>query len=120
MVSVAAKAAGVSRSNAYAHKEADEEFAKQWVDAIEEAADLLEREAISRAYSGTLRPIYHNGKKAGTERVYSDTLLIFLLKGARPGKYRENHRVEVSGPGGGAIPIREVIVERVAAPEVDE
>jgi hypothetical protein len=33
---------------------------------------------------------------------YSDTLLIFLLKGLRPEKYRE--RFEHSGPGkGGAI-----------------
>lgn len=105
---------------AYSHRDADEEFAKQWAGAIEEAGDLLEREAIRRAYTGTLRPVYHNGKKAGTERVYSDTLLIFLLKGAKPGKFRENHKIEVSGPGGGAIPIREVIVERASAPEEDE
>jgi hypothetical protein len=30
-------------------------------------------------------------------RKYSDTLLIFLLKGARPAKYRERQQVEVSG-----------------------
>lgn len=40
------------------------------------------------------------------EHEYSDTLLIFQLKGAKPEKYRE--RIEHSGPDGGPIQIQAV------------
>jgi hypothetical protein len=36
-------------------------------------------------------------------REYSDTLLIFLLKGMRPQKYRDQARVEHTAPDGGGI-----------------
>lgn len=120
VVTAAAKAARISRKTVYERRAEDKDFAELWDDAIEQAADMLEREAVRRAYTGTLRPIYQGGEKVGSVREYSDTLMIFLLKGARPGKYRENHKVEVSGPGGGAIPIREIVIERPAAPEEAE
>jgi hypothetical protein len=119
VVTVAAKAAGVSRTGVYMHRLESEDFAKQWDDAMESAADMLESEAVRRAYTGVLKPVCVGGKVQKV-REYSDTLLIFLLKGAKPGKFRENHRLEVSGPGGGAIPIREIIVERAAASEEDQ
>ena len=34
--------------------------------------------------------MYHRGKAIGAIREFSDTLLIFLLKGAKPSKYRDN------------------------------
>jgi hypothetical protein len=120
VVSVAAKAAGTSRTEVYRERAEDKAFADRWNDALEQAGDMLEKEAIRRAYSGVMRPVYQGGAKVGSVREYSDTLLIFLLKGARPGKFRENHRVEVSGPGGGAIPIREIVVERSGAPAEDD
>jgi len=46
---------------------------------MEDAVDVLEAVARRRAVQG------------------SDTLLIFLLKAARPAKYRERHQVEHSG-----------------------
>lgn len=79
---------------------------------------MLEREAFRRAHTGTLKPIYQGGEKVGSVREYSDTLMIFLLKGARPQKYRENHKVEVSGTVG-TIAIREVVIERSTASEED-
>ena len=39
--------------------------------------------------------MYYKGEVVGTIRKYSDTLLIFLLKGALPEVYRE--RYEISG-----------------------
>lgn len=70
-VTASCQAAGISRVTAYDHKNKDAEFAGQWEDAMQQAADVLEGEATRRALAG------------------SDLLLIFLLKGLRPEKYRE-------------------------------
>lgn len=54
---------------------------------MEEGTDLLEDEAQRRARDGTQKPIYQGGKKVGIVNEYSDTLLIFLLKARRRGKF---------------------------------
>lgn len=102
-ISKAAKLTKVDRKTVYNWKESDAEFAKKWEVALNEASDLLEDEAKRRAYEGVKKPVYQGGKRVGYVQEYSDTLLIFLLKGAKPEKYRE--RFEHSGPGGGAIPV---------------
>jgi hypothetical protein len=68
--------------------------------AKEEACEQLEREALRRAVSGVEEPVYHNGKVVGNIRKYSEVLLIFLMKGAMPGRYRDNATVEHTGRGG--------------------
>lgn len=65
--------------------------------AGEQAADRLEREAWRRAVNGVERPVYYQGEQCGVVREYSDTLLIFLLKGFRPEKYQERSRMEHTG-----------------------
>ena len=51
------------------------------------AADILEDEVDRRAVEGVEKPVgWHKGKPGGYVREYSDTLLIFLLKGDRPEK----------------------------------
>ncbi len=92
-ISVAAQAARIDRKTAYNLKDSDTTFAEEWRDAVDEAADGLEAEARRRAVKGVVEPIYYKGKKIGKFLRYSDTLLIFLLKGARPETYRE--RMEV-------------------------
>ena len=67
----AASDAGVGRSTAYEWRTAEPAFAKAWDDAVESGTDALEDEAIKRAKNG------------------SDTLLIFMLKGRRPEKFKE-------------------------------
>ena len=60
------------------------------------AGDALEAEAIRRATEGVLKPTgWYKGEPGGYIREYSDILLIFLLKGAKPDKYAE--RVQVRG-----------------------
>lgn len=105
-VSQAAREAGGGRRAWYRVKEADLEFSDAWDAAVEVATDALETEARRRAVSGVLEPVYYQGKKCGAIRKYSDTLLIFLLKGHRPKKYADFHRVE-----GGGAPIRIEIVK---------
>lgn len=88
-VTQAAKAERVDRVTAYTWRNNDEEFAKQWDEALEEATDLLELEARRRAQDGTPEPVYHRGQQVGTVQKYSDTLLIFLLKAHRPNKFKD-------------------------------
>lgn len=102
------KKAKISRTAAYERRNADSDFAAQWGEALEMATEALEYEARRRAEKGTLEPIYYKGKRAGTVRKYSDTLLIFLLKAHKPEKYRETVRNEHSGPGGSNIVIKVV------------
>lgn len=129
-VYAAAKAADCSRSNAYETRNADPAFAAAWDSALEEAADRLELEAVRRAHDGVNEPVIHQGQLMGiwvdengdrtiegapgakmvplTVKKYSDTLLIFLLKGAKPQKFRENVRQEVTGADGGPLQVQSV------------
>lgn len=97
IVSYACKAAGVPRSTVYLWREQDPEFARAMEEAKEVAIESLEAEAIRRAT---------NADDA------SDLLLMFMLKAARPEKYRENQRVEHVGPGGGAVQIEARAVDQ--------
>lgn len=80
VVTEACRVAGVGTVTAYRHRDNEPDFAVAWEEAVEQAADGLELEARRRAVKGVME---------GKSRRYSDTLLIFLLKGARPEKYRD-------------------------------
>lgn len=115
-VTLACQAAKVGRTTVYRHREEVPDFASAWESSMQIAADLLEAEARRRAAEGVTEPVYQGGKLVGTIRKYSDTLLIFLLKGARPEVYRERYNVEHSGPGGGPIEVedaREALMQEV-------
>lgn len=102
-VTLAASAAGVNRATPYRWRQDDPDFARAWEDAMEAAADKLEQEAWRRAVEGVEEPVYRGGKLVGTVRKYSDTLLIFLLKGARPHKYQDRVVQQHVGAGGGPV-----------------
>lgn len=111
-VSSAATSTGVARHTVYKHKRACEEFAQAWEEALLEAASLLEDEAVRRAREGTIKYKFdRNGKpilhpvtgEPYYELDYSDTLLIFLLKGILPDKYRDRSNVQVEG---GSTPVQ--------------
>jgi len=96
-VSRACKAEGIGRRTAYEWREADAEFAQQWDEAVEDGLDNAEQELYRRAVKGTLKPVFQGGKKVGSIREFSDTCLIFLLKGGRPEKYRERFEHDHKG-----------------------
>jgi hypothetical protein len=104
-VTAAARAAGIHRSTAYELKNKDETFAVSWKDAMDEAADLLEMEARRRATQGVPEPVFYKGQKIAIVHKYSDTLLIFLLKGNRPEKYRERYQHQHEHSGEVALPV---------------
>ena len=92
--------AGIDRGTHYDWLQKDPEYRAQFERAQEVAIQALEDEAVRRAYEGVERPVYQGGEKVGVIREYSDTLLIFLLKGARPQKYRERYDVVVEAGEG--------------------
>lgn len=96
-VSSAAKSSGLGRTAAYAWRKDDAKFASDWDEAIAEASDLLEEEAMRRAMKGVKRPIVQGGRVITHVTEYSDTLLIFLLKGAKREKYAERKDVKHEG-----------------------
>ncbi len=92
-VAEAARAVGYTdTATLQAFRRGDEDFAEAWDYALDAAANVLEEEAIRRAHDGTLEPIYYKGKVAGYKPVYSDTLLMFILRGLKPGTYRDTQR----------------------------
>jgi hypothetical protein len=85
----AAKAAGIDRQSHYDWLAADENYRQAFKAAREQAVDALEDEAVRRANEGVERAVTVAGEREIVKE-YSDTVLIFLLKGARPERYRDN------------------------------
>lgn len=67
----------------YDHKRNDPAFAALWEQALDAGADALEDEARRRAIEGASKG--------------SDTLLMFLLKGLRPQRWRESRATLAPG-----------------------
>ena len=91
-LSRAAEIAGCHRNQHYRWLE-EPGYREAFDEAHEMACDALEDEARRRAYIGVDEPVYQGGKLVGKVKKFSDTLLIFLMKGNRPEKYRDNVKV---------------------------
>src|SRR5687767_11860234 len=83
-VTASCKAAQIEPKTAYKARNNDPQFAEQWREALESAADLMELEARRRAVEGVEEPIFYKGVEVTKVRRYSDILLIFMLKACRP------------------------------------
>ncbi|MFA5383984.1 MAG: hypothetical protein WC364_04870 [Eubacteriales bacterium] len=109
----AALASNVARTKHYTWLK-DPAYAQAFAEAEEIAIETLEVEARRRAIEGLKRKKFNkNGlpvmdpetKEQYFEHEYSDTLLIFLLKAARPEKYKDRISQEIGGPGGGPVEV---------------
>ena len=98
-MAAACAATGIGRRTHYNWLSSDSAYADRFEEAKEEAVEMLETEARRRAMSGVERILYYKGQEIGRERHYSDRLLMFLLKAARPEKYRERYGGEAAGRG---------------------
>lgn len=100
----ATRLAGIHQTTPYTPQwKEDEEFQEALLIAEPAAAAHLVSEAIRRAYKGVEEPVgWYQGKPGGTVTRYSDTLLIFLMKGDNPQKYADFHRHS----GGDGPPIK--------------
>jgi len=88
----ASKITGIARKTHYNWMQTDTDYAAAYKVALEQAAENLESEARRRAVHGTAKPVFYKGEECGTVQEYSDTLLIFLMKGAMPEKYSERYQ----------------------------
>lgn len=75
----------------------DPVFSARYALAEEAAIDAAEEELRRRAIEGVDHPVTHQGEITDTYKKYSDNLLMFMLKGARPEKYRDNVSVQHAG-----------------------
>jgi hypothetical protein len=118
-ISEACRLINIGRRTHYAWMQEDEEYRRAVDDAMETAADLLEKEARRRAVQGVDEPVFYKGDECGAVTRYSDTLLIFLLKGVRPEKFRD--RYEMTGKDGQPLGPQIVIVlpDNVRRNEID-
>jgi hypothetical protein len=78
----AAAAVNMSKISCYNLKNHPQggEFAKAWAMALDLGIQNLKDIAFERAVEGRLDPVWQGGKLIGHKRVYSDGLLMFLLR----------------------------------------
>jgi hypothetical protein len=118
----AAEISEVSRQSHYEWLKDDSDYPAAFKEADEKASERLEAEARRRAVEGTSKPVFYQGMVCGAIQEYSDTLLMFLLKGAKPQKYRDNVSMEHTGKDGSPIEIRNMSdaeIDAALAKEVD-
>lgn len=126
----ACEAVQINRTTAWRAREADEEFAAAWDEALEEGIDRAEQAAFTRGVDGWHEPVIDKGRLAyAYERIvdedgketyrplldangqpvpltvkkHSDGLLQFVLKGRRRNTYGD--KTELTGAGGGPLAV---------------
>lgn len=110
-VAASARAAGISESSVYRHRQRSDEFRARWAAALREGYSKLETLLLERALNGVERPVWHGGRQVGTAREYSDRLALALLAA---------HRTSVTGAAPGAAPalsdteVHEELVRRLS------
>lgn len=75
-------------------------FKEQLERAVSQGVDGLIDEAKRRAFDGVEESVHYQGVKVDTVTRYSDSLLMFLIKGNRK-QYVDKY--EISGPDGGPM-----------------
>ncbi len=86
---------------------------------IEEIGEELLTEGIRRAKDGVERDVYHQGEIVGTETYYSDSLLIPLLKGVLPERFKEKSELKITGTVSFAERLKEAINGKAGAEDAD-
>lgn len=107
-VSASAEFAGITRTAVYDKKADDPEFSAAWEVAYRRGYEALEEEAQRRAFVGVLKPLYFKGRRVMDKdpetgkrgpvsvREYSDTLVVFLLKGRRRDVFGDKSEVTLT------------------------
>jgi hypothetical protein len=91
-VAAACLTSGVGRRTVYDWVERDEQFASDFEEARQTAADVLEAECRRRAVEGVAEPVYHHGEVVGYRQRYSDICLLALLSAYRPERFKHRHQ----------------------------
>lgn len=120
-ITIAAQAAHIDRRRHYEwlQNDPDGSYAAAFRAAEEEAVDLMEEAARQRAVDGWEEPVFYKGDQVAVIRKYSDVLLIFKLKGARPEKYKDRGQYEHTGKDGGPIQVERLDLTKLSDEELD-
>lgn len=100
-VTMAARAAGMSRVSAYKLRRTpgEENFAAAWEVAVDQATKALHDIALDRAMNGVDDPVLDSkGNCVYVRTRYNDRLLMFLLSSHAPQRYRRGLRDAVQHP----------------------
>lgn len=116
-ITAACKLAKIDRKAVYRWKP-DPAFLVEYKEALSMGIDAIEDEATRRAFEGVKKPVFQQGKRVGYVQEFSDTLMIFLLKGRRPEIFKDRH--ELTGKDGGPIQttnvdLKDLTTEQLAA-----
>lgn len=97
IITTAAENSKQNRMNHYNWMDKDPDYPARFESACTAAAETLENEAIARGRDGWKEPVFYQGEIVGEVIKKSDILLMFMLKGMLPSKYRERYDLEHSG-----------------------
>lgn len=116
-ITAACKLSKIDRKAVYRWK-ADPAFIVEFEESLSLGIDAIEDEATRRAFEGVKKPVFQQGRRVGYVQEYSDTLMIFLLKGRRPEIFKDRH--ELTGKDGGPIQtanvdLKDLTTEQLAA-----
>lgn len=98
-VTRSAALAKIDKGSIYLLRKEDSDFAEKMNDARMVAFELLEEEAIRRAVEGVDKNIYYKGELIDSIKIYSDKILLALLKANSPEKYSKhivNHNPDIA------------------------
>lgn len=95
------------RRRFYHLRSSDTDFRAEWDKALQEGLDTWIRVAHQRATEGVVRrrSFDDEGNVCVEEIVYSDALLMFLIKQRDP-SFRENSKVELTGGDGKPVEVK--------------
>lgn len=99
-VTQAARWAKIQRRTHYDWLDAHEHYRVAFERAEKVAGRTLEDEAVRRAHEGLRKAVRYKGRIVGWESEYSDSLMLALLKGFLPEKYRERSEVKMNAQVG--------------------
>jgi hypothetical protein len=102
-ITTASECAKVSRVCHYAWLKESEAYEIAYRIAEPIAAQNLEDEAVKRATTGWDEPVFYQGEQCGVVRKFSDSLLLALLKGAKPDKYKDRVASTLSNADGSPL-----------------
>ena len=114
-VTKACKLVGVSRRSIYDWREDDKSFAAEWDKALSLGVNAIEDEAIRRAKEGVEHKVYYKGASVGSYQEYSDQLMMFFLRAAKPEKYGNRSEVHLTG----AVALESLIMRAIDSPPAE-
>jgi len=89
----AAKFCGTNMQAVNNAKRENEDFRRAYEDIWDGLTLELESNAMQRASEGWDKPVWYQGELVGYERVYSNSLTIFMLKANHPERYHLERQV---------------------------